>query len=77
MIKDLLQENGALVERVVAKSLLDAPEEAVQLLLDAERRGDLRYTFYQSLCPLLKHAMSLPAFAPSLAQSRQALHATA
>ncbi|KAK9906858.1 hypothetical protein WJX75_009282 [Coccomyxa subellipsoidea] len=36
-------ENGALVERVVAKSLLDAPEEAVQLLLDAERRGDLRY----------------------------------
>ncbi|EIE24067.1 hypothetical protein COCSUDRAFT_65723 [Coccomyxa subellipsoidea C-169] len=36
-------ENSALVERVVAKSLLDAPEEAVQLLLDAERRGDLRY----------------------------------
>jgi hypothetical protein len=77
MNKDLLQENGALVERVVAKSLLDAPEEAVQLLLDAERRGDLRYTFYQSPFYVLKHAMSLSAVAPSLAQSRQALHATA
>ena len=31
------------MEAVVAKSLLDAPEEAVQLLLDAEKRGDLRY----------------------------------
>jgi hypothetical protein len=32
----------AVVERVVARSLLNAPEEAVQLLLEAERRGDLK-----------------------------------
>lgn len=37
-----MQDTGALVERVVAKALLDAPEDAVQLLLEAERHGDLR-----------------------------------
>ncbi|CAL8462399.1 g1932 [Coccomyxa elongata] len=40
---DFVPDTGALVERVVAKALLDAPEDAVQLLLEAERHGDLRY----------------------------------
>ncbi len=30
------------MERAMARALLDAPEQAVQLLQDAERRGDLR-----------------------------------
>ena len=35
-------QGDLLVERIMAKALLDAPEQAVQLLQDAERRGDLR-----------------------------------
>ena len=31
------------VERVIVKALLNAPDQAVQLLLDAEQRGEVRY----------------------------------
>ena len=36
------QGGGGLVERVVCKVLLGAPEAAGALLLDAERRGEAR-----------------------------------
>ena len=34
-------QGDLLVERMMAKARLDAPEQALQLLQDAERRGDL------------------------------------
>lgn len=37
-----LPQADVLVECVVARSLLDAPEAAVELLLDADKRGALR-----------------------------------
>jgi hypothetical protein len=39
---DAFWQGDVLVERVVARSLLDAPEQAVELLLEAERRGGQR-----------------------------------
>ncbi len=54
----VVQDTGALVERVVAKALLDAPEDAVQLLLEAERHGDLRSLPYILIgCHIMKSIM--------------------
>ncbi len=46
----LVQDGSQItVERVIVKALLNAPDQAVQLLLDAEQRGEVRYfvtTYY-------------------------------
>ena len=42
---DLHLQDGSqtTVERVIIKALLNAPDQAVQLLLEAEQRGEVRY----------------------------------